>query len=250
MKSYTEGIRALIFYAAKCLDIKDFSEDEAERKKHGDLVEMLTPLCKGGGSDKGFDACVTAIQVYGGYGFCAEYYVEQLARDCKITSIYEGTNGIQANDLLGRKLVMRDATAFNGLLAEIRSAIEIAKKTEGLAKYAEKLAGYVDRFEEVGELLRKGLKEDAFLAYSWASLYLSIAEDIAVAWMLLWQASVASEKLGSGEVGEADKTFYESKISTAKYFISSVLPQVAGKFDAIEDNDASFLEVDDKHFID
>ncbi|MDR1043294.1 MAG: acyl-CoA dehydrogenase family protein, partial [Clostridiales Family XIII bacterium] len=107
MKSYTEGIRALILYAAKCLDLKEIAADEAERQKYSDLVEILTPICKGGGSDKGFDACVTAVQVFGGYGYCREYYVEQLARDCKITSIYEGTNGIQANDLLGRKIVMR-----------------------------------------------------------------------------------------------------------------------------------------------
>jgi alkylation response protein AidB-like acyl-CoA dehydrogenase len=250
MKSYTEGIRALIFYVAKCLDLKELAEDEDERRKYGDLVEILTPLCKSGGSDKGFDACVTAVQVLGGYGYCQEYYVEQLARDCKITSIYEGTNGIQANDLLGRKIVMRDGSAFDALVSEIRAAIETAKGVDGIASYAADTEAILTRFIEITELLRTQLKENGFLTYAWATPYLNIAEDIAVAWMLLSQASVAQEKLAAGADTEDDKVFLESKIATAKYFISAILPQVTGRMDAIERNDDVFLSVDAAHFID
>jgi alkylation response protein AidB-like acyl-CoA dehydrogenase len=250
MKSYTEGIRALLFYAAKCMDLKDVSDDPDVQRKNGDLVEMLTPICKAGGSDKGFEACVTAIQIFGGYGYCQEYYVEQLARDCKITSIYEGTNGIQANDLLGRKIVMRDASAFGVLIGEIRAAIESAKAAQGLGEYAAQLEGYLERFIEVSELLRTRLSENGFLTYSWATPYLNIAEDIAVAWMLLSQATIASEKLGAGDALESDVIFYESKVNTAKFFISSILPQVTGKLDAIEANDDTFLLMEDKYFID
>jgi alkylation response protein AidB-like acyl-CoA dehydrogenase len=250
MKSYTEGIRALLFYAAKCMDLKSFSEDPDEQRKYGDLIEMLTPICKAGGSDRGFDACVTAIQVFGGYGFCQEYYVEQLARDCKITSIYEGTNGIQANDLLGRKIVMRDASAFRTLFAEIRTAIDDAKSVERLRGYAEKMEGYVEHFEETSALLRERLGENAYLTYSWATPYLNVAEDIAVAWMLLSQATVASGKLGEEGQLEADRNFYESKINTAGYFIGSILPQVTGRLDAIADNDDAFIHMEERHFID
>jgi hypothetical protein len=250
MKSYTEGIRALLLYAAKCLDLQEVATDEAERKKYSDLVEMLTPICKAGGSDKGFDTCVTAIQIFGGYGFCQEYYVEQLARDCKITSIYEGTNGIQANDLLGRKIVMRDASAFNTLINEIQTVIASAKGIDGLSVYAADLENYIKQFEEVSELLRARLKENGFLAYSWATPYLSIAEDIAVAWMLLSQSVVASEKQSAGGVSEADGIFYTSKINTAKFFISSILPQVTGRLDAIKRNDDTILQIEDKFFID
>jgi alkylation response protein AidB-like acyl-CoA dehydrogenase len=247
MKSYTEGIRALLFYAAKCLDLRDEAEDEAERRKYSDMVEMLTPICKAGGSDRGFDTCVTAIQIFGGYGFCQEYYVEQLARDCKITSIYEGTNGIQANDLLGRKIVMRDASAFAVLTDAIKSVVESAKGTDGLSAYAELTEKYLDRFIAVGELLRARLAENAFLAYSWATPYLAVAEDIAVAWMLLDQATVATEKL---KTADADADFLNSKIHTAKFFIGAVLPQVCGKLDAIEKNDDAFLSMENKYFID
>jgi alkylation response protein AidB-like acyl-CoA dehydrogenase len=250
MKSYTEGIRALLLYAAKCLDLQEVVEDPAERQKYSDLVEMLTPICKAGGSDKGFDTCVTAIQVFGGYGFCQEYYVEQLARDCKITSIYEGTNGIQANDLLGRKIVMRDASAFNTLINEMQTVIASAKGIDGLSVYAADLEKYIKQFEEVSELLRARLKENGFLAYSWATPYLSIAEDIAVAWMLLSQSVVAHEKQSAGGVSEADGIFYTSKINTAKFFISSILPQVTGRLDAIKRNDDTILQIEDKFFID
>jgi alkylation response protein AidB-like acyl-CoA dehydrogenase len=250
MKSYTEGIRALIFYVAKCLDLKDLAEDEGERAKYGDLVEILTPLCKSGGSDRGFDACVTAIQVLGGYGFCQEYYVEQLARDCKITSIYEGTNGIQANDLLGRKIVMREGRAFTALVSEIREAIKTASEIAGLADYAADTETYLARFIEITEQLRVRLKENGFLAYAWATPYLTVAGDIAVAWMLLSQASVAHEKLAAGPGTDDERLFLESKIATAKYFISSILPQVTGRMDAIEKNDEAFLDVDAAHFID
>jgi alkylation response protein AidB-like acyl-CoA dehydrogenase len=248
MKSYTEGIRALLLYAAKCIDLSEIVEDENEKRKYGNLVEILTPICKGGGTDRGFDACVTAIQVFGGYGYCQEYYVEQLARDCKITSIYEGTNGIQANDLLGRKIVMRDAAAFDALIGEIKSAIADAKAIDGLSAYAAELDGYVDLFIETSALLRDQLKANGFLAYSWATPYLAVAEDIAVAWMLLAQAVVATEKLKAGDATDAD--YLTSKINTAKFFVSSILPQVTGKLEAIKKNDDTFLQLEDKYFID
>ncbi|MDR1134894.1 MAG: acyl-CoA dehydrogenase [Clostridiales Family XIII bacterium] len=249
-KSYTEGIRALLLYAAKCLDLKEVVDDETAKQKYSNLVEILTPICKSGGSDKGFDACVTAIQIFGGYGYCQEYYVEQLARDCKITSIYEGTNGIQANDLLGRKIVMKGASAFQALIDEIQSVIAAAKGIDGLSDYAAELGTYLDKFIETSGLLRERLTENGFLAYSWATPYLSIAEDIAVAWMLLDQSVIASGKLAAGGAAEADAIYYESKINTTKFFISSILPQVTGKLDAIDKNDDTFLKLEDKYFID
>ncbi|MDR2356220.1 MAG: acyl-CoA dehydrogenase [Clostridiales Family XIII bacterium] len=248
MKSYTEGIRALLLYAAKCLDLKELVSDEAERQKYSDLVEILTPICKAGGSERGFDVCTAAIQIFGGYGYCQEYYVEQLARDCKITSIYEGTNGIQANDLLGRKIVMRDATAFKALIDEMRAVIRAAEAIPELSAYAADMEIYVNKFVETSDLLRARLKENAFLAYSFATPYLNIAIDLATAWMLLSQSVTASEKLKAD--AETDADFLNSKINTAKFFIGAILPQVTGRLDAIVKNDAAFLQMEDRYFID
>jgi alkylation response protein AidB-like acyl-CoA dehydrogenase len=248
MKCYTEGMRALLLYAAKCIDMEEHVEDAAKKQKYSNLIEILTPICKAGATDRGFDACITAIQVFGGYGYCQEYYVEQLARDCKITSIYEGTNGIQANDLLGRKIVMKDAAAFRDMVGEIQSVIEEAKGIDELVAYAKDFEEYLNLFTEVSELLRAGLKENGFLAYSWATPYLTVAEDIAVAWMLLSQSAVASKKLKACDATDVD--FLTSKINTAKFFIGSILPQVTGRLNAIKKNDATILKLEDKYFID
>jgi alkylation response protein AidB-like acyl-CoA dehydrogenase len=249
-KCYVEGILSLLLYVAKCMDQQELSEDKEQSKRYGYLQEILTPIVKAGGTDRGFDACITAIQVLGGYGFCSEYYVEQLARDCKITAIYEGTNGIQANDLLGRKIGMKDGAAFQALIEEIRKTIDDAKKIGNLSKYADKLEGFVKQFIEVTEFLRAQTKENGYLAYSWATPYLNVAEDVSVAWALLSMAVAADGKLKANGLSDADKAFYESKTYGAQYFISSVLPQVSGRLNAIKENDGTFVKIDGNYFTD
>lgn len=266
MKSYTEGIRALLLYTIHCMDLMNVTRDKAGKQKYSDLVEVLTPVCKAHGTEKSFDVCVTAVQVHGGYGYCQDYYVEQLMRDCKITTIYEGTNGIQANDLLGRKIVMRDGAAFQTLISEIQAVIQSAQEIDGLASYAQDLDGYVNMLTAVSEQLRTQMAGgNSYLAYSWASQYLNVFGDIVLGWMFLAQAKIASEKLeavfeahGAGDKAmqdsiassDPDAVFYTSKINTAKFFIGSVLPQVKGKIDAILKNDESFTKMTDKFFVD
>jgi hypothetical protein len=249
-KCYVEGVLSLLLYTAKCMDQQELATEKEERQRYSNIQEILTPIVKSAGTDKGFDACVTAIQVHGGYGFCTEYYVEQLARDCKITSIYEGTNGIQANDLIGRKISMREGAAFKVLIEEIEKTIAAANKIDNLKKYAAKLESYVKQFIEITDILRAQIKENGFLAYSWATPYLSVAEDVAIAWAHLSMAVAAEEKLKAGGFSDSDKLFYESKVNTAKYFISSVLPQVSGRIDAIKENDDTFLKLEPATFTD
>ena len=251
MKSYTEGLRALLYYTAHCMDLAAVSEDPAAKKKYNNLVEILTPICKAHGSARGFDACVTAVQVHGGYGFCRDYYVEQLMRDCKITTIYEGTNGIQANDLLGRKIVMQEGAAFAALIMEIQAVIKAVKGNEELASCAGDMDGYVDALIRVTEALRREMAgENAYLAYSWASLYLNICGDIVLGWLLLDQARIAAEKLANIAADDPDVLFLTSKINTAKFFIRAILPRVSGEITTILKNDPSILKMADEFFID
>lgn len=248
-KSYVEGIRALLLYTGYCMDMVEVSESEEERQKYGDLIEALTPICKAGGSDRGFDACVAAVQIHGGYGYCQEYYVEQLLRDSKITSIYEGTNGIQANDLMGRKISMRGGSAFETLVNEMRKTIEAAK-SDALLPYAKEFEACLELALGVTAKLRDEAKgERAYLAYTWASQYLNVFIDLAVAWMLLDQAAIAEGKPTAG-LAEADATFYAAKVCTAKFFIKSVLPQIKGRLSAIEENDDAILAMTDAYFTD
>jgi hypothetical protein len=119
MKSSTEGLRALLYLAAYCIDRVRVAPTPEEKELFQGYVDLLIPICKGVGSDLGFRVCETAIQIYGGYGYITEYPVEQFLRDCKIASIYEGTNGIQALDLVGRKLTMKRGQLPKNPLAAI-----------------------------------------------------------------------------------------------------------------------------------
>ncbi len=112
MKCSTEGMRALLYLAGYCIDKVRVAETPEEKELFQGYVDLMIPVCKSVGSDLGFRVCETAIQVYGGYGYCSDYPVEQFMRDCKIASIYEGTNGIQALDLVGRKLAMKQGLLF------------------------------------------------------------------------------------------------------------------------------------------
>ena len=130
MKSLTEGMRALAFLCYLCMDNEiqaTLAKNDEQREYWHGMIEILTPLVKSYNTEKGMDVCSDAVQTYGGYGFCREYPVEQMMRDQKINMIYEGTNGIQAMDLLGRKLGMKKGLYFMNLLGMTQEAIAEAK---------------------------------------------------------------------------------------------------------------------------
>ncbi|MCK5517003.1 MAG: acyl-CoA dehydrogenase, partial [Desulfobulbaceae bacterium] len=138
-KMYVEGIRSLILYVANCEDKALIADSKEEKEKYGNLVDMLIPICKGYASDRAVDVCNLGIQIFGGYGYTSDYPVEQLLRDVRICPIYEGTNGIQAMDLLGRKLGMKNGILFTNLVDEIKKTVTNAKEIDSLEDLAEKV---------------------------------------------------------------------------------------------------------------
>lgn len=266
MKCLTEGSRALILYTIYCMDLLSISQDKGEIKKLNNIIDVLTPICKAYSSEKGFEVCARSIQVHGGYGYCQEYLVEQLLRDCKITTIFEGTNGIQSNDLLGRKISMQDGAAFQTVISEIKATIAQASSMVDLSCYAEDLGKYIAMLQDISDqLLSQTITGQAFLAYSWATHYLEIFGDILLGWMFLWQAKIAHEKLNRifNEKNATDKaaqdsiinnhpdaTFLASKLVTAKFYLGSLLPAVTGKIEAIMKNDNSILQMIPSFYID
>lgn len=238
MKAYVEGMRSMIYFAALCMDKKSNSL-EPDRVHYSNLLEILTPIVKSYSSERGFDVCVEAMQVFGGYGYTREYPIEQMLRDVKIASIYEGSNGIQAMDFLGRKIFSSKGTLLKSLVKEISTRIRISKTQENLADLAEKLEQAVDKFTKTcnatsAAILTPHMKS----AFASAHPLMEAAGDIVLAWMLLWRASVAQTRLDSKE---AD--FYTGKIMTARFFIQTILPVTLGKLDAIlyEDNPAVMM---------
>ena len=261
MKAHVDGLRSFIYYVAGCFDKVECLADKAEKARYNGLIELLTPLVKAYSSDKGFDICIQAMQVYGGYGYTQEYPVEQLARDCKIASIYEGTNGIQAMDLLGRKLGMNKGATFMDFINEIKKTVARAGEFPELAERAANVSAAADDLAQAAVRMGKTALSPAFkTAFAGAYPFLEAMGDVIMAWMLLWRASVAAPalaKIVQNLEGEALKkkisknknaAFYDGQLKTAAYFIDSLLPGTIGKLNAITGEDHTITEMNERSF--
>ena len=231
MKAYVDGMRSLLYFVAYCEDRALTTDDEAEKEKWHGLIEVLTPIAKGYVTDRSFDVCSQAMQVYGGYGYIKEYPVEQLLRDCRITMIYEGTNGIQAMDLLGRKLGMKKGKPIMDLFGEIQKTVASAKQRPELAEMAGQVEKARNKLGEVGmHMGRIAMSDKVLTACANAYPFMEVAGDVVMAWMLLWRSDIAAAKLA--ENGK-DAAFYKGQIKALDYFVNSVLPTSQGKMRAI-----------------
>jgi len=261
MKAYTEGMRSLIYYYGKCSDIVHTTKDEQLKADTSALIEVLTPIVKGYVTDKSLEICSHGIQVYGGYGYVSEYPVEQLMRDSRIFMIYEGTNGIQAMDLLGRKLSMNKGESFNYFIAQMKKTIADATGIKGIEALVEKFTHAVERLETLArEIGNRARSEKALNAYAFAHPFLEVTGDVTFAWMHLWRASVAAPKLakkaGSLEketvsakaLKNKDAAFYAGQIESAKFFIHTLLPSAYGKMDAILEGNSCVEDILDVSF--
>lgn len=233
MKVYIEAMRSLLYYVGLCDDLATMAEEEEERLKWLGLVEVLTPIAKGYVTDRAFDVCNHGVQVFGGYGYIREYPMEQLMRDCRITMIYEGTNGIQAMDLLGRKLGLRQGKPIMDLFGEMQNIIAAAKKWDSLADMVAQFEKHTNKLAEVAmHLGGQAMGEQVLTAFAHAYPFMEVAGDMAMAWMLLWRATVATEKL-AGKPAKKDIDFYEGQIKSAQFFIEAILPVTFGKMKSI-----------------
>jgi len=265
MKAHVEGMRALLYYTAYCFDMAAVSTTKADKAKWNGLAELLIPICKAYTSDKAMQVCSEAIDVYGGYGYCSEYPVEQYLRDCKITTIYEGTNGIQALDLVGRKLAQRRGEFMMSLYSEIYSIITRSKGFEDLTipcNYLEEALKAVSDLTTHFYRLSRG--SSFLIPVLNASPYLELFGDIAVGSLLMQAATIANEKLnaiytekeakGSKSKQRAlirenkDVAFYHGKIAAAKFFALTVLPTVKARCEAIKIGDRTPIEMPEESF--
>lgn len=243
MKALVEGMRSLTFFTAFCFDKMVCAATEEEKEHYAGLAEILTPIVKAYCSEKGFDVCVEGMQLFGGYGYTKEYPMEQILRDCKICSIYEGTDGIQAMDLLGRKIMMKKGAQLEALVTEIKKSVDQAREHTGLTGMAQQVAAAADRLQRTALATAKAVRSSEFKsAFAAAHPLMDAAGDVIMAWMLLWRAAVATTALAKRIAGKTieetlptDKTaaFYHGKIMAAEFFIQTQLPVAMGKLDAI-----------------
>ena len=264
MKSVSEGLRALLYYVGFCEDMVRSTSSAEEKEKYQDFVDILIPICKAYGSDLGFRVCETAIQVHGGYGYCQEYPVEQHLRDCKIASIYEGTNGIQALDLVGRKLVIKRGRLFKRLIAETEDFLKWARKNFELR---EQVATFEAAREQLIQVTKyfglKGMTEDYIETLLYATPYLELFGDVALGFMLLWQALIAQRRLQEiyVDAGATDSraqrevlasnrsaAFYRGKVASAEFFTANVLSLSKGKAKAIMSGQRAVVDLPEESF--
>ncbi|MCD4743651.1 MAG: acyl-CoA dehydrogenase [Desulfobacteraceae bacterium] len=248
MKSYVEGLRSLAFFTAFCFDMIECSENEDEKSHYSNLVEILTPIVKAYSSDRGFEICAEGMQVFGGYGYTREYPMEQLLRDCKIASIYEGSNGIQATDFLFRKVGGQNGIMLEAFVLEIKKRIDYSKENNIFVDLAETLEKVLKKLENKLRDSAQSVKTSEYKsAFAVASPLLDVTGDIVMAWHLLWRAQIADAKLAGNNGGE-NVDFYNGKIMAAKFFIKTILPVATGKLDGIVINENPAATINEKSF--
>lgn len=248
MKAYVEGMRSLLYYVCTLTDKIKTTASEEEKARCQGLIDLLIPVCKGYVSDRATDVCNLGLQIYGGYGYIKAYPQEQLVRDCRITQIYEGTNGIQAIDLLGRKLGLNQGKSIMDLTGEIQKTIGQAKALAPLQTLAGTLEKALNRLVEVAmHLGANAMSPKVLNAFAFAHPFLEASGDVINAWMLLWRAMTATMKLEDG-AKKKDQGFYQGQVKSAQFFIEAILPITMGKMDAIMTGSDAAIEIDDKGF--
>jgi len=237
-KSYVEGALALVLYCGRLVDDERTAETEEERDRAHLLLDTLTPIAKSWPSQWCLEANSLAIQVLGGYGYTREYDVEQHYRDNRLNPIHEGTHGIQALDLLGRKVVMHGGAGLALLVETIGATTARARAAGGqAAEHADELDAVVQRVGEVTAALWAGMDPEVALAN--ASVYLEAVGHVVVAWLWLEQLLAA---------GDASGDFYEGKRQAARYFFGFELPRTGPQLDLLNSLDRTTLDMQDAWF--
>jgi len=225
-KAYLEGSRALCLWAALQVDLAHQAQTSEERQQADDLVSLLTPVVKGYITDLGYRCATTAQQVYGGHGYIRESGMEQYVRDARIAMIYEGTNGIQAMDLVGRKLALNGGRAVQAWFKLLGEEIAEAKKdavSEGFATILEKALG---QLQAATMWLVQNARTNPNNAGAAAYPYMNCAGVVALGWMWLHMVRASAKALATNT---SDKAFHEAKLVTARFYAERILPD-AGVF--------------------
>ncbi|MBI5523909.1 MAG: acyl-CoA dehydrogenase [Desulfarculus sp.] len=249
LKSGTEAMRALLAFLLFNEDVASHDPDPEVRQVASGRVELLTPLVKAYNTDLGYQLTRDAIQVLGGSGYCSDFPVEQNARDIKILSIWEGTNYIQALDLVGRKLPMAGGKIFQGVLAEL---IGLAKANAQDADFAADFGLLEKATKAVGDFAMRFtgyFKEGRIsLVPMYATRFLDCFAEVILARLMLEQGLVARAKLAGVDPNSADGVFYRGKMASAKFFCRNILTNVFGRYQALLQEDLSALEIPEEAF--
>ena len=239
-RAYNEAGRALVLWGALQVDLIRRSPDEAERQDADDLLGLITPVIKGYLTDKGFKAAVEAQQVFGGHGYIREHGMEQFVRDARITQIYEGTNGIQAMDLVGRKLPKDGGRAVRAFLELLGRDIADARHAGDPAGVAAALEPALKDLQAATMWLAQNGMADPDHAGAGAYAYMDLLGLVSLGWMWLKMASASQRALNDGT---GDEPFHDAKLVTARFYATRELPLSAALRKKIEAGAETLMKI-------
>jgi alkylation response protein AidB-like acyl-CoA dehydrogenase len=238
IKAFTEGARALAYWVGLQLDRAERHPDPVERQAADDLAALMTPIIKAYLTDHGFAATNLAMQVFGGHGYIRETGVEQYVRDARIAQIYEGANGIQALDLVGRKLGQHTGRLLRRFFHPVADCLEEAAHDPGLADLASPLAKAFAKLQQASLLIARDGHADPEAAAAAATDYLQLFGYVALGYMWLRMARQAQSRLPAAD---ANAGFYEAKITTARFYMRRTLPMSNAHFMALSAGKKSLM---------
>ena len=247
-KSVCEGALSLVFKASRYNDLSQAHPDAEERTRYKLLLEILTPVTKTYPSEMGITSVNNGVQVLGGYGFCSDYILQQYLRDIRISAIYEGTTGIQSQDLLGRKITMENGKALQLLSEEMQQTIQEAMTHDSLQPYAQQLGAKLALTQEVLQsLMGYALKGDYQRFLADATPFMEFFSTIVISWLWLEMGIEAQNALLKGNKAFSED-FYESKIHAMQFYFKYELPKTTGLAEILMDTQALTLNTHDKVF--
>jgi alkylation response protein AidB-like acyl-CoA dehydrogenase len=244
MKSQIEAMRALAYLAAATLDKAKHHPDAAEKRRNQALIDLLIPVVKAWCTEQCVEIASTGVQIHGGMGFVEETGAAQYLRDARITTIYEGTTGIQANDLVGRKVGYEKGATALAVIAEMRKTAS-ALSSGILASIGTSLTGAIDALEEATRWIVDTFQKNPNAVYAVAVPYLRLFGTVGGGWMMARAAEAAQRK--RGDAG-ADMSFYDAKLATARFYCEHILPQAAAFKQTVVGGADSVLALEESQF--
>jgi alkylation response protein AidB-like acyl-CoA dehydrogenase len=241
MKAYNEGMRALAYWVGILIDVEERHPDAARREEASDLVALMTPVIKAFCTDIGFDVTNLALQCFGGHGYVREYGMEQFVRDARIAQIYEGTNGVQAMDLLGRKVPDGNGRMVKRFVAVVERDLAAAAERPALRAMAEQVRESLRALVDVTGTVMLRAAKDADEIGAAAVDYLRLFGLVATGWMWIRMAAVA-------DAGASRNAVAPSKLATARFYVTKLLPAARGLVGQIEAGAAPVMSLESNAF--
>ncbi|MGE8643877.1 acyl-CoA dehydrogenase C-terminal domain-containing protein [Acinetobacter vivianii] len=244
-KAFSEGGRALAYFLAQHVDIVETSDDPEQRKMSDELLAFLTPIAKAFLTESGNESAKHGVQVFGGHGFIVEHGMEQIVRDARISTLYEGTTEIQSLDLLARKVLKSDRKLLKNMTDLIEQFIATNQLNTALSAYTEKLAELKQQWLSITEDVAQKAKQNPEEIGAASVDYLYFSSYVVFAYLWARMAQVAHEKLAEGT---QEQKFYQAKLSTAKFFFQKLLHRTQAHAASIASGAESVMELDEDAF--